>query len=214
MHSRPLAALVLAALTTFVTAPAHADATPENRQDPAIVRLAAAKGASLKWTEARPGSSARYGHGEVLVNAPLAAVKTAAVDFAHYKDLHKKLATARVVAKNGDTVDLYVKLPVKLGPVEIEQWQVIRFAAPRADGEAGFVLEGRGVQGNMKEGHVVVSARAVDERRTVLKVDLLLQSRLPAPQSLVDEELRDGALDIAAGLRARAQGNGAVVTSL
>jgi hypothetical protein len=75
-------------------------------------------------------------------------------------------------------------------------------------------VEGRGVQGNMKEGHLVVSARALDPKHTLAQVDLLLVPRLPAPQSLIDEELRDAAMDLVQGLRTRAQGDDHAVVSL
>ena len=133
-----------------------------------------------------------YGHAEVLVDAPLSKVRSAAVDFPHYRELHHKFASARVVAQEGDNVDVYLKLPIKLGPVKLDQWEVMRFT-PARGGVSSLVVEGRGVQGNMKEGHLVITARAVDERHTLVKVDLLLVPRMPAPQSLIDEELRDAA---------------------
>jgi hypothetical protein len=44
-------------------------------------------------------------------------------------------------------------------------------------------------------------------------VDLLLVPTLPAPRSIVEEELRDAALDLVNGLKDKAQGfRGAVVS--
>ena len=154
-----------------------------------------------------------YGHAEVLVDAPLSKVRSAAVDFPHYRELHHKFASARVVAQEGDNVDVYLKLPIKLGPVKLDQWEVMRFT-PARGGVSSLVVEGRGVQGNMKEGHLVITARAVDERHTLVKVDLLLVPRMPAPQSLIDEELRDAATDLVNGLRDKAQGDNHLVTTL
>lgn len=207
--------LTLATLALAFLAPgvALADARPDPVQDPEVTRLLQAKGATLKWNHVPTGASARYGHAEVLVDAPLAKVRSAAVDFGHYRDLHHKFASARVVAKQGDNVDVYLKLPIKVGPVKLDQWEVMRFG-PARGGAASLVIEGRGVQGNMKEGHIVITARAVDERHTLVKVDLLLVPSLPAPQSLIDEELRDAATDFVNGLRDKAQGDSHLVTAL
>lgn len=205
-----LATLMLAFLAPGV---ALADARPDPAHDAEVSRLLQAKGATLKWNHVPAGKSVRYGHAEVLVDAPFARVRSAVVDFARYRELHRKFASARIVAKDGDNVDLYMKIPIKLGPLKLEQWEIMRFG-PARGGESNVVVEGRGVQGSMKEGHIVVTARAVDERHTLVKVDLLLLPNLPAPQALIDEELRDGASDFVNGLRDKAQGDNHVVTSL
>lgn len=192
---------------------ALADARPDPAQDPEVARLLEAKGATLKWNHVPAGKSVRYGHAEVLVDAPLAKVKAAAVDFGHYKDFHHKFASARVVAKEGDSTDVYMKLPIKVGPVKLDQWEVMRFGPARTTG-AHVVVEGRGVQGSMKEGHLVVTARAVDDKHSLVKVDLLLLPNLPAPQSIIDEELRDAATDFVNGIRDKSQGDNHVVTAL
>jgi hypothetical protein len=208
---RVLPPFVLAIVATV--GGANADARLEARQDAEVMRLLDAKGATLKWNHVPTGKTVRYGHAEVLVDAPLTKVQAAALDFAHYKDFHRKLATARVVAKEGANVDLYMKLPIKLGPVRIDQWEIMRFG-PARQSATTMVVEGVGVQGNMKEGHIVIAARAIDDQHSLVKVDLLLVPKLPAPQALIDEELRDGAQDFVNGIRNTAQGDSHPVTEL
>jgi hypothetical protein len=201
--------LVLALLASAGSAGADA----RGQADPEVARLLQAKGATLKWNHVPAGKSVRYGHAEVLVDAPLAKVQAASTDFGHYKDFHRKFASARVVAKEGANVDLYMKLPIKIGPVKVDQWEVMRFGPARA--AAGtVVVEGVGVQGNMKEGHLVITARAVDDKHSLVKVDLLLSPNMPAPQGMIDEELRDGAQDFVNGVRDKAQGDNHIVTEL
>ena len=79
---------------------------------------------------------------------------------------------------------------------------------------SSLLVEGRGVQGNIKEGHLVVTARAVDELHTLVKVDLVFLPSFPAPQSLIDAELREAATNLVNGLRDKVQGDSHVVTSL
>jgi hypothetical protein len=46
---------------------------------------------------------------------------------------------------------------------------------------------------------------------TVLKFDVLLRPGLPAPQSLIDEQLRDSAMDAVNSIHDRAQGSPGMV---
>ncbi len=188
-------------------------ARAEGPVDAEVARLIEAKGATLKWNVVPPGKSERYGHAEVLVDAPLARVQAAAIDFGHYKDFHWKFASARVIGKEQGNVDLYMKLPIKVGPIKIEEWEVMRFGPARTTA-SNLVVEGTGVRGKMKQAHLVITARAIDAKHSLAKVDLLFVPSLPAPQGKIDEELRDGAQDFVNGVRDHAQGDNHVVTSL
>jgi hypothetical protein len=203
---RPL--LVLFALA--VPAAAQADAAPAPAKDPRVARLLDAK-KTLKWNHDVSGG--RYGHAEALVDAPADKVAKTAADFGHYKELHKKFKTARVIGKEGDRTDVYMRYPVTIGMMTVELHEVMRFDPPRATG-ASHVLEGRGLKGDMKQGHTVIKITPIDDKHSLLEVDVLLVPKLPAPQSFIDEELRDGAQDFVNGLKDRAQGWVGPVTAL
>jgi carbon monoxide dehydrogenase subunit G len=203
-------------LLVALPAVARADAEPPSQQDrprdPQVQRLLEAK-KTLKWNYSPAGRSERYGHAEALVAAPAEKVAKIATDFAHYRELHRKFATARVVGKEGENTDVYMRYPVYIGPMKVEFYEVMRFGSVRATGDA-HVLEGRGIKGDMKQGHTVITVKPVDATHSLLSVDVLLVPNIPAPQSLVDEELRDGAQDFVNGLKDRAQGWVGPVTSL
>jgi hypothetical protein len=197
--------LVTVALSLTVPSVARADAHPDPSQDPEVKRLLDAKGQTLRWSWAPPGRGEKYGHAETLVATSADNVRKTALDFAHYRELHRKFSSARVIAKEGDNTDVYMKLPVKVGPITIDQWEVMRFGPAKQAGDAA-VIEGFGVKGNMKTGHIKITVRPVDEKHSLLKVDLLLVPSTPAPSALVDEELRDAAMDFANGLKDKSQG--------
>lgn len=180
---------------------------------PEVQRLLEAK-KTLNWNVTLPGKSEKYGHAEALVDAPAEKVRDTAVQFGRYKELHRKFASARVVAKEGDNTDVYMKLPVKLGPIQVDQWEVMRFGPARMLGGGVHVVEGRGVKGNMKDGHMIITIKPVDAKHSLLKVDLLLVPNMPAPQAMVEEELRDAALDFVNGLKDKSQGWVGPVVSL
>lgn len=193
-------------------APAPKDAAKDPAKDPQVARLLEAK-KTLNWNHVLGTGRDRYGHAEAIVDAPADKVAKTATEFGQYRHLHRKFATARVIAKEGDQTDVYMRYPVVIGPVRIEMYEVMRFGPLRASGTAQ-VLEARGVKGDMKRGHTVITVKPIDAKHSLLEVDILLVPTLPAPQSYVDEELRDGAQDFVNGLKDKAQGWSGPVVAL
>ena len=181
-------------------------------KDPQVARLLQAK-QTMNWNVTINGL--RYGHAETLVGAPAETCAKSAQDFGKYKELHKKFAGARVINKEGDKTDVYMKYPVIIGPIKIEMYEVMRFQPDHAGAAPGtHVIEAYGIKGDMKRGHTVITVKPVDAKHSVVEVDVLLDPKLPAPQSYVDEELRDGAYDFVSGLRDHTQPTAGPVTSL
>lgn len=150
----------------------------------------------LKSNWVPPGKGERYGHAEGLVAAPVAVVKAKLEDFMHYKELAgPKFKTVRVVDKQGDATDVYFQLPIMKGLLTINY--VTRFPkAKPAPGGFGDVVEGTFVKGNIKSMHIAFTVRPGNDPGTsVMMCDLLLLPSIPAPQSAVDEELRDACGD-------------------
>jgi hypothetical protein len=215
-----LAALALAAVPAIAPA-AHADEAPpaakdsqakDPAKDPQVARLLQAK-KTLNWNQAMGANMDRYGHAEALVEATPEQIAKTATEFGKYRELHRKFKTARVIGKEGDQTDVYMRYPVQIGPMTIELYEVMRFAPDRNVGGT-HIIEARGIKGDMKRGHTVITIKPVDAKHSILAVDVLLVPTLPAPQSYVDEELRDGAEDFVDGLRDRSQPNKGPVLSL
>ena len=147
-----------------------------------------------------PGKSDRYGHAEGLISAAPDAVRAKLADFQRYKELAgPKFKSVKVVDKNGQDTDVYFQLPIMKGLVTI--WYVTRFPPSRPAG-GGDVLEGTFVKGNIKSMHIAFTVRpGVDDKTSVLVCDLILRPNVPAPQSALDEELRDACGDAINSLR-------------
>ncbi|HEY8077612.1 MAG TPA: hypothetical protein VIF62_25975 [Labilithrix sp.] len=184
--------------------------SPAQADDPQVARLLGAKD-TMRWNT--PIGGDRYGHAEALVDAPADVVAKRAAEFNHYKELHRKFQTARVIAKEGDTTDVYMRYPVRIGPMTFELHEVMRFQATKQVG-AAYVIEATGVKGDMSKGRTIIRVKPVDDKHSILEVDVLLVPQIPAPQSFIDEELRDGAFDFVNGLRDRSQPQPGPVTQL
>ena len=204
--------LALVAFPTIAHADGEKEPAKDPTKDPQVARLLEAK-KTLNWNHTLAGGKDRYGHAEALVDAPADKLAKTAGEFGKYKELHRKFATARVIGKEGDQTDVYMRYPVQIGPVTIELYEVMRFSPDRASGTA-HIIEARGIKGDMKRGHTLITIKPVDAKHSLIEVDILLVPVLPAPQSYVDEELRDGAQDFVNGLRDRAQGSAGPVVSL
>lgn len=144
------------------------------------------------WTP--PGKSDRYGHAEGLINAPPDQVKAKLTDYPHFSELAgPKFKSVKVVDKKGPNTDVYFQLPIMKGAVVI--WYVTEFAPPKAVGNDN-VIEGTFVKGNIKGMNIAWTIRpGADDKSTIMTCDLLLQPTVPAPQSALDEELRDACGD-------------------
>jgi hypothetical protein len=179
--------------------------------DPDAARLSAA-GHSLKWNWTPPGHPDRYGHAETLIHAPIAVVRQRVTDFAHYKDIiPSKFKSSRVVAHVPDgSADVYMQIAVMNDMILL--WDVTRFSPTKAMAPGVEVVEGRMLpgKGNVQDSNVVWTLHALDDKWTVLKLDLLLKPGIPAPQSAVDEELRDSAMNAVDMIHDRSQGSIAV----
>ena len=207
---RPLRFLLpvaFAASLAMIPGSARADGTDAEAQ-----RLSQL-GHSTKTNLVPSGKSDKYGHAEVLINAPLAKVRQQVTDFSHYKEFAPdKFKNARVVDKNRDagTTDLYFAIEVMHGLVKLTN--TLRFSAPRVITPGTEVVEGTFVNGtNVKNANIVLTMREVSPEFTVLKIDLLMVPTIPAPQAAVDEELRDSALKAVDAIHDRAQGHNRTV---
>jgi hypothetical protein len=193
-----------------LASPARADdpaPAPAPVPDADAARIAAA-GHSLKWNWTPPGKNDRFGHAETLIHRPLAEVRRMVVDFPRYKELASSITTSRVVGHEPDgSTDVYLQMGVLNNTISF--WNVTRFAPLRHVSDAEEVLEGQMIpgKGNIDNSAAVWTLHAAGGEWTVLKFDVLLRPGLPAPQSLIDEQLRDSAMDAVNSIHDRCQGS-------
>ena len=201
---RAFVAAAAVTMLSFVGAPGASIHEARAAQvDAQLDRLVAA-GRSVKWNYSPSGHAERYGHSEVLINAPMAAVRAQVLDFTHYKEFAPdKFKNARMVAKDGSNVDMYFQVPIMHGMMTL--WYIARFGGVHVTQPGTEVVEGKYVRGNIKDMNIVFTMRTIEPNWTILSCDLLLTPNMPAPQSAVDEELRDAAMQAVDAVKGRAQ---------
>jgi hypothetical protein len=181
--------------------PPSPDVTPTAQLDLDKLR---AEGHARRSNRRPPGKSHRYGHAEIYIRANLERVRAQITDFSHYKDLvPEKFHNARVLGKEKDHTELYLQVPILHGLVTL--WEVMRFGPVQVVEPGLEVLEGKHVRGNVKDGNLLLTVHRIADGESVLECDLLILPALPAPQSAIDEELRDAAGQALDAIRARAE---------
>ncbi len=209
MNRRALLALTVLGLAVLPTASSAGELSPSggggagsvsagsaataSSGDAQVDRLKAA-GRSVKFNYVPEGQKERYGHAEVLVHAPLETVRAIVQDYKHYQEYApEKFKTARVVGRDKaqGTTDVYIQVPILKGMATM--WSKLRFERPHTEG-AQEIVEGKFLEGSVDNMHLVFRMRKIDEQTTVLATDVLIVPKFPAPQSAIDEALRDAAV--------------------
>jgi ribosome-associated toxin RatA of RatAB toxin-antitoxin module len=183
--TRFLSALLLLGVSLAAT---PSEATPASRQ---VERY------SVKVPNSLDAGAAR-----VLAHAPSETVRSVVTDYARYSAIITRFEQARVVGRSGTQTDVYLEVPILNGATKI--WAIVRFSPPVTEGNRE-VIRGRLVKGNVKRLDAVWRIEKVDEKKSVLSLELLIVPNLPAPKSLISSELRKAAGKAVNGARIEAE---------
>jgi ribosome-associated toxin RatA of RatAB toxin-antitoxin module len=173
----------------------------------------AAQGKALRYTKktTSPASPIDTGAAAILVNAPIATVRKIVTAYGTYQKFLSPFDQSRVLAKRKGVSEVYLQVPILHGAVRI--WTVAEMSPPAKDG-AGEVITGRFKRGNVSDFRANWRLRAVDGDHTILKLELLVDPKMPFPASLVTTHLVKAADKAVTAVRDRAQaGSPASATS-
>jgi hypothetical protein len=175
-----------------------AGAAPSEESD----RLARIRPKAEQYTLKVPNSRIETGAARVHVKAPLETTKSTVTDYAHYSAMIETFDQAKVVGKQGNQTDVYLRVPILNGAARI--WAVMRFEPPRKVGGDEYVVAGKMVKGNVDRFEATYRIRRIDDQNTQLNLEMLIVPNLPFPGSVVTawvarasdravRRLRDGA---------------------
>jgi ribosome-associated toxin RatA of RatAB toxin-antitoxin module len=191
--SAALACVVTPLTSSFAAEPAAPDAEAQ--------RLGALKKAE-RYEVAMPGASVRAGGAAVLCQAPLAVVERLATDYGHYVNTIPRFQKSRVVAKKGNDTDVYLQVPILHGAATV--WSLTRFGLPQRQGQS-VLIAGKMLEGNVNDFRGQWRLRAVNDTQSVVKMELLVVPKFPAPDKVITSELQGAAANAANSLCRRAE---------
>jgi ribosome-associated toxin RatA of RatAB toxin-antitoxin module len=199
LRLRSLTIALLATLTTLGALPGAARADEESSQ-------LETRGKALRYTHktTEPASRIDTGGAAIFVNAPIEAVRRLVTDYRHYDTMIKPFKQSKLLSRSKGVSEVYLEVPILHGAATV--WVVVNIGQPvKENGEEKIVAKFQ--RGNVDDFRAVWRLRAVDAEHTVVKLELLVDPKLPAPASVVTGELTGAADKAVTAVRERAQQN-------
>jgi ribosome-associated toxin RatA of RatAB toxin-antitoxin module len=193
-----------ALVTALSLAPvAAADTYAPPATDAQAVKLAKLN-KEAKSNYAMKDSKFKVARAEIFINAPMAQVKSSVMDYANYSSFIPKFQKSKVIkGKAGEAQEVFLQIPILHGAATI--WAVENFALPAADGKTGEKIVGNMVKGNVDDLRATWRYRAVDDKHTVLSLDIYIAPKIAAPESVVTAEVEDACGDGVRAVKERAE---------
>jgi hypothetical protein len=197
MMQRAALALVTAILVSLATSGVAATPTAETP------RLKGLHPKAEKYRVAHKGTSMQAGAARTYVTAPVEVTRNSVTDYAHYAQMIPRFEQARIVGRHGDKTDVYLRVPILKGAATI--WAVLRFDPPREVGNGDFVVTARMLSGNVKRFDAVYRIRKIDGKSSQLHLEMLIEPKFPAPNSIVADQVAGACRNAVSHLRADAE---------
>jgi ribosome-associated toxin RatA of RatAB toxin-antitoxin module len=147
------------------------------------------------------GGPIRAGGAAGVVGAPASEVRRLVTDYGKYEAWLPGFKRSRIVGRSADRTDVYLEVPIFHGAAKL--WAVTRFDAPQAENE-GERIDGRMIgPGNVDDLRAVWHIVPVDERHTLVRLELLLVPKLHLGSELITSALAESADDAVSACRRR-----------
>src|SRR5262245_60507407 len=149
----------------------------------------AARGKALRYAvkTLEPANKIETGGAAILINAPIDQIRPIVTDYRHYAQLIKPFEQSKLLSKKDGVSEVYFEVPILHGAAKI--WAVVKIAKPVKDADGEKIVARYGNKGNVDDFRAIWRLRAVDETHTVVKLEILVDPKLPVPGSMVTPEL-------------------------
>lgn len=145
----------------------------------------AVRGGGLETTnQPFPGTDVQWGRAVALVDAPADKVLAAVQDYAHYTEFMPNFEASRVLSQRGASALLYAQVKIMKGAAHI--WAELKIR-PRDVG-ATKIIEAKMTKGNVDMMQAVWEVTPIDQNRTLVAFQIIVDPSMPLPTSLVNSE--------------------------
>jgi len=191
-------AVVLAPLSATADAPSSSYAPPA--ADTQAVEL-------MKWGHDKKSNfeknKVRWGKAEIFINAPVAKARAAVLDYGNYSTFISRFQKSKLLKKDGLAADVYLQVPILKGASTI--WTLQHFNPPVADGK-WETINATMIKGNVDDMQAVWRYRAVDDKHSVVSLELYAATKLNVSEKLMMKEIEDACGEGVLGVKDRAEG--------
>ncbi len=140
-----------------------------------------------RYRLASADSSIDTGGAVILVKAPIDKVLKVVRDYRKYRQILPRLDQSRIVDKSERATDVYRRAPILKGMISL--WAIVRFAPPEPYKGQGKKISGRMIKGNLEIWQGVWKLEPVGKDQTILRIEMLIDVKLPVPDEWVTPEL-------------------------
>lgn len=165
-----------------------------------LARLGKAQRYSIATTA--PANPIETGGAAILIHAPIDTVRPIITGYGRYKQYIPTFEQSRLIGKKDGESEVYFDVPVLNGAAHV--WAVVRMAKPKSTPE-GEIITGRLVKGNVEDFRTVWRLRKVDDKTTIVKLELLVDPEIPLPASFVTHHLQEAAAKGVTAIRKEAE---------
>jgi ribosome-associated toxin RatA of RatAB toxin-antitoxin module len=183
MRSLSVLCLAIGCVVAFATDHALAEA-----QGPSSIQamLAGLEDGSIqsKTVEYKPGG-VRWGRAVGIVDAPLTDVLSVVENYAGYQTFMPHFKVSKVLSQRGSSALVYMQASLARNTMNL--WAQMKVGPRPNEGETR-IIEGKMVDGNMDAMLARWEVTAIDANRTLVAFQLLMDPKLPLPDSFVSSE--------------------------
>ncbi len=129
--------------------------------------------------------SVRWGRAIGIVHAPLADVLSVVEDYGGYQTFMPHFKTSKVLSQRGKSALVYMQASVAKNTMNL--WAQMKVGPKPNEGETR-IIEGKMVEGNMDTFMARWEVTAIDANRTLVAFQLVMDPKLPLPDSFVSAE--------------------------
>lgn len=129
--------------------------------------------------------SVEAGRARAVIAAPIDAVYQIVTDYGRYPEFLPNFRQSRVLSRRGSNALVYMQATIARNTTTL--WAQLRIFARRPRGTTR-IIEARMIEGNMEQFYARWELTPVDDRRTIVQFDLLVDPDLPLPSSLFTDE--------------------------
>jgi ribosome-associated toxin RatA of RatAB toxin-antitoxin module len=177
---------VLRLVVTCVAALAINHTAFAEAQGPTSEKLAGLQDGTIKSStvEYKP-DSVRWGRAIGIVDAPLADVLAVVENYAGYQTFMPHFKVSKVLSQRGTSALVYMQASLARNTMNL--WAQMKISPKASEGETR-IIEGRMVDGNMDAMIARWEVTPIDANRTLVAFQLLMDPKLPLPDSFVSSE--------------------------
>jgi len=140
-----------------------------------------------KYQHPTPGSDIDTGGAIIAINTPLDPVMKVLRDYRRYYKILPRLEQSRIMGKKDGVTELYMRAPIMSGFTHI--WALSHLSEHKY-GPAGRRIRAKYIKGNLDTWHGQWLVTPCGANRTLLKLELFLDPKVPVPASLATRELK------------------------